>query len=87
MVTVRGAFAPTIPQRRMRAACRGLGVGYGPFWQIVDLVDRGALQIVLDKFEPPKIPIYAVSPPSAMAPAKTRLFIDMLVERLARERL
>jgi DNA-binding transcriptional LysR family regulator len=87
MVTVSGAFRTDNTAASHAAACRGLGIGYGPFWQIIDLVDRAALQIVLDKFEAPKMPIYAVFPPSAMAPAKTRLFTEMLAERLARERL
>jgi DNA-binding transcriptional LysR family regulator len=87
MVNVGGAFRTDNVTAAHAAACRGLGIGYGPYWQIIDLIDRGALEIVLEEFEAPKMPIHAVFPPSAMAPAKTRLFTDMLMERLARERL
>jgi DNA-binding transcriptional LysR family regulator len=51
------------------------------------LFDRGAVETVLEEFEAPRMPIHAVFPPSGMPPAKTRLFADMLVERLGRERL
>jgi DNA-binding transcriptional LysR family regulator len=87
MVTVSGAFRTDNAAAAQTAAHGGLGIGYGPLWQIIDHVDRGALEIVLEKFEPPRMPIHAVFPPSAMPPAKTRLFTDMLAQRLARERL
>lgn len=69
------------------AACQGIGIGYAPFWQIRDLVDHGALEIVLAEFEAPRMPVHVVFPPSAAPPAKTRLFVDLLAERLKRERL
>jgi len=87
MVTVSGAFRTDNAAAAQAAARSGLGIGYAPLWQIIDHVDRGALEIVLEKFEPPRMPIHAVFPPSAMPPAKTRLFTDMLAERLTRERL
>ena len=87
MVSVSGAFRTDNVAAAHAAACGGLGVGYGPFWLITDLVDRGTIEIVLEKFEAPKMPIHAVFPPSAMAPAKTRLFTDMLAEHLAHARL
>ena len=87
MVTVSGAFRTDNAAAAHAASRGGLGIGYGPYWQVVDSIDRGALEIVLEKFEASRIPIHAVFPPSAMAPAKTRLFTDMLAERLAQERL
>jgi len=87
MVPVRGSFRADNAAAIQVAVCHGLGIGYGPFWHIRDLFDRGALEIVLDDFEAPRIPIYAVFPPSGMPPAKTRLFVDLLAERLKHERL
>lgn len=86
-VSVSGAFRTDNAAAAHAAARGGLGIGYGPFWQIADLIDRGALEVVLEKFEAPTMPVHAVFPPSAMAPAKTRLFTDLLAERLAGERL
>lgn len=87
MVRISGCFRCDNTTVAQAAVHHGLGIGYGPFWQIRDLVDRGALEIVLENFEAPRIPIQAVFPPSPMAPAKTRLFVDMLAARLKHERL
>jgi DNA-binding transcriptional LysR family regulator len=86
-VSVSGRFKTDNTAAARTAAHHGLGIGYGPFWQIRDLVDQGALEIVLNDFEPPPIPIHAVFPPSGMPPAKTRLFLDLLAEKLKSERL
>jgi DNA-binding transcriptional LysR family regulator len=86
-VRVSGPFATDDTFAVHAAVCRGLGIGRGPFWQIRDLFDRGALEIVLEDFETPRIPIHAVFPPSGLPPAKTRLFADLLAERLKHERL
>jgi DNA-binding transcriptional LysR family regulator len=86
-VRVGGCFRTDNVAAAHAAACHGLGIGYGPFWQIAELFDRGALEILLEEFEAPRIPIQAVFPPSGMPPAKTRLFADLLAERLKRERL
>jgi len=67
-------------------AC-GLGLAVGPAWQIEELVDQGRVEVVLQDFEPPKLPIFAVSPPTKLPLAKTRLFVDMLAARLKRARL
>ena len=47
MVRVGGCFRADNTTAVQAAVCHGLGIGYGPFWQIRDLVDRGALEIVL----------------------------------------
>jgi DNA-binding transcriptional LysR family regulator len=86
-VRVSGCFRTDNTAAGLAAACHGLGLGYGPFWQVRDLLDQGALEIVLAEFEAPRIPVQAVFPPSGMPPAKTRLFADLLAERLKRERL
>ncbi|MBR0870426.1 LysR family transcriptional regulator [Bradyrhizobium tropiciagri] len=84
---VNGCFESDNTAALCAAARDGLGLGYGPFWQIRDLFNEGAVEIVLDEFEAPRMPIYAVFPPSGMPPAKTRLFADMLAARLKHERL
>ena len=87
LLRLSGSFSTDNTSAAQAAACHGLGIGYGPFWQIRDLLDRGALKIVLEDFEAPRMPVHAVFPPSGMPPAKTRLFADLLAERLKRERL
>jgi DNA-binding transcriptional LysR family regulator len=86
-VRVSGGFRTDGTAAAHAAACNGVGLGYGPFWQIRDQVERGTVVLVLEAFEAQRIPIHAVFPPSRMPPAKTQLFVDLLAERLKRERL
>jgi DNA-binding transcriptional LysR family regulator len=44
---------------------------------------RGKLVPVLESFEAPASPIYAVYPSRRFLPAKVRAFVDFLVERFA----
>ena len=87
LLQVYGRFRTDNTNAAQAAACHGVGIGYAPFWQIRDRVDQGALEIVLADFEAPRMPVYAVVPPSSAPPAKPRLFLDLLAERLKRERL
>ncbi len=51
-------------------------------WQVCALVDRGAVEVVLTRFEPSAVPIHAVWPSTRVLPAKTQLFVDFLAARL-----
>jgi DNA-binding transcriptional LysR family regulator len=86
-VRVAGRFRTDGTAAAHVAVARGLGIGLTPLWQIRDLVDQGAVEIILDEFEAARIPIHAVWPPSKMPLAKTRLFAEFLAARLKRERL
>jgi DNA-binding transcriptional LysR family regulator len=65
----------------------GLGIGLTPFWQIRELIDQGAVEVVLEKFGAMRIPIHAVWPATKRPMMKTRLFTELLVARLRREQL
>lgn len=73
--------------RRKDAAAQGLGIGNAPLWQVRALVDRGAVELALTRFEPPPVPIHAVWPATKVLAAKTQLFIDLLAAHLKTERL
>lgn len=64
------------------AAVRGFGVTTLLSYQAEREVAGGVLEIVLKEFEPPPIPIHAVCPHGKLLSAKTRAFVDFLVERL-----
>lgn len=49
-------------------------------YQAADGLRRGALKIVLAKFEQPPLPIHIVYPTSRLLSAKVRAFIDLVVE-------
>jgi DNA-binding transcriptional LysR family regulator len=60
------------------AAVEGLGIANAPLWQVRSLVDRGIIELLLTRFEPPPVPIHAVWPAVRLSPAKTRIFVDSL---------
>jgi DNA-binding transcriptional LysR family regulator len=68
-------------------AALGLGIHNGPLWQVRSLLDRGELELLLTKFEPPSIPIHAVWPATKLLPARTQLFVDFLAARLHKQQL
>jgi DNA-binding transcriptional LysR family regulator len=86
-VKVAGRFRTSGALAANEAAVRGLGIATGPLWQIRPLVDRGDVELILTRFEPPPIPIHAVWPATTMLPARTLLFVDFLAKRLRKERL
>ena len=49
-------------------------------YQAADAIRRGALKIVLQKFEQPPLPIHIVYPTSRLLSAKVRAFIDLVTE-------
>ena len=60
------------------------GAGFGLFfsYQVADLVKRGQLKIILQKFEPAVLPISIVYPHARLLPARTRIFIDWVKKDL-----
>jgi DNA-binding transcriptional LysR family regulator len=84
---VSGRFSTDDAAAVSAAVADGLGLGLAPAWHIRSLVEEGTVQVVLEEFEAATIPIFAVSPPTKTPAARTRLFIDMLVARMKRERL
>ncbi|MCG7506708.1 LysR family transcriptional regulator [Mesorhizobium retamae] len=67
------------------AVAVGLGIGRVPLWQIQDLVDSGRVEVILEAFEQPAIPVHIIWPAARLPLAKTRLFIDFLAANLHME--
>jgi DNA-binding transcriptional LysR family regulator len=49
-------------------------------YQAAAAIKAGRLRIVLEKFEPPPLPIHLVYPTSRLLSAKVRTFIDLVIE-------
>ena len=64
------------------ACVAGLGFGVFMSYQVASLLERGALQTVLEAFEPPPQPIHVVYPQARLLPARARLFIDWIRREL-----
>lgn len=86
-IRVTGRFKTSGALAANEAAARGLGIANAPLWQVSALVDRGELELILTRFEPPPIPVHAVWPAARVLPARTLLFVDLLAARLKAERL
>lgn len=67
------------------AAALGLGIAFGPLWQVKSLIDRGEVELILRRFEPSSIPINAVWPATKVLLARTQLFVEFLAARLRKE--
>jgi DNA-binding transcriptional LysR family regulator len=86
-IKVTGRFRSSSAVTANEAAARGLGITTAPLWQVRPLLDRGAVELILTRFEPPPVSIHAVWPATRVLPARTQLFIDFLAARLKNERL
>jgi DNA-binding transcriptional LysR family regulator len=65
------------------AAALGAGIVFEPAFIVGPDVRAGRLVPLLQDFEPPAMPIYAVYPSRKHLSAKVRLFVDFLIERFA----
>jgi DNA-binding transcriptional LysR family regulator len=52
------------------------------YYQVAEAVEAGALQIVLDAFEPEPIPVHLVHASRGQMPLKMRRFLDFAAPRL-----
>ena len=86
-VKVAGRFRTNTVAAAHEAAVHGLGIARAYLWQVRSLLDRGAVELTLTRFEPMPIPIQAVWPATRVLPAKTKLFVDFLAARLKNEQL
>lgn len=63
-------------------AARGWGVSRLLSYQIAPYLADGSLRTVLDKFEPPPLPVHVVHQEGRMVSTKVRAFVDFMVDRL-----
>jgi DNA-binding transcriptional LysR family regulator len=81
-IKVSGRFRANGASVINEAAIQGLGIAIAPLWQVRPLVDRGLVEVTLARFAPPPIPVHATWSGTRVLPAKTRMFIDFLSQRL-----
>ena len=66
----------------IEAARRGFGITRLLSYQVAGQLGEGGLKIVLEKFEPPPLPIYIVHREGRFASARIRAFVDLMAKRL-----
>ncbi|WP_339545412.1 LysR family transcriptional regulator [Pseudomonas sp. RA_35y_Pfl2_P32] len=72
----------TANQAAITAATLGLGLTRVLSYQVADKVAAGELEIVLEDFELPPLPIHVVYQGGRKAPARVRCFVDYAVQAL-----
>jgi DNA-binding transcriptional LysR family regulator len=74
-------FATNSADAAIQYAEQGGGLTRVLAYQAADAVKAGRLNIVLEKFEQPPLPIHLVYPTSRLLSAKVRAFVDLVLER------
>jgi DNA-binding transcriptional LysR family regulator len=75
----------TANQAAINIACLGWGITRVLSYQVAGQVAAGELEVVLQEFEPPALPIQVVYLKSTRVPAKVRTFVDFLSKRLGND--
>jgi DNA-binding transcriptional LysR family regulator len=86
-VRVSGRFHSNSAAAIRAAASEGVGLAQLPLWQIRELVEEGALAVVLQEFETEGMPIQLVWPPTKAPLERMRRFTDFLANGLKAELL
>jgi DNA-binding transcriptional LysR family regulator len=73
-------FTTNSADAAIRHAEQGGGLTRVLAYQAADGIKAGRLQIVLEKFEQPPLPIHLVYPTSRLLSAKVRAFVDLVTE-------
>jgi len=82
MAPVRVRLAVTTAEAAIDAAVAGIGVTRLLSYQVAEAVARGALQIVLERYEREPIPVSILHAGPGMLPLKVRTFRDFAAPRL-----
>ena len=80
-VRVAGSLNSNNGDLLVAAAVQGVGITLGPDFIVGPELRKGRLVTVLEGYEAPSSPIYAVYPSRRFLPAKMRAFVDFLAER------
>lgn len=83
IVKIHGALSSNDGDIVQGWALDGQGIVIRSEWDVTRYLDSGALRRVLPRFMLPSADLYAYYPSKQNLPARVRVFIDFLVERLA----
>jgi DNA-binding transcriptional LysR family regulator len=75
-VTVNGAEAA------VSSTVEGRGVTCVLSYQVERELQKGSLALVLERFEPPPLPVHVIYPEARLSAAKARAFVDLVALKL-----
>ena len=81
-VAVQGRLAFNQVAPAVDACVAGVGVGLFLIYQVAGALRDGRLQVLLERFERPPLPIHVVYPGARLVSARTRAFIDWIRREL-----
>jgi DNA-binding transcriptional LysR family regulator len=85
-VRFRPRMTTTTNESAASTAAAGFGIARLPMYQIASAVQRGDLQLILEEFERPALPIHVLHREGRNAATKIRTFIDMTVAALRQDK-
>ena len=83
-VPVNGCLASNNGDVLRDAAVAGIGIARLPLFLVCDQIRSGSLRAVLPAYAPGDLDIHALYAPNRYLAAKTRVFIDFLVDRFGK---
>ncbi len=81
-VRIRCGFTSNVATAAIEASAAGLGFGLFLSYQVADAVREGRLQVVLEDWEPPSLPVQIVYPDARLMSPRLRAFVDWLRDDL-----
>lgn len=84
-VRIKPRLTVTTNDAAIKAAREGFGITRLLSYQVADYLASGELEVLLEKFEPPPLPVHIVHREGRLASTKVRAFIDLMVERLRKD--
>ncbi len=84
-VRVRSRLAVNSAESAIASAVEGSGVICVYSYQVERELQQGSLALVLERFEPPPMPVHVIYAEARLAAAKTRAFVDLVVPKLKAE--
>ncbi len=79
-VEVKGRFNVNNSEGVHAGVREGFGIGLVPVWHFADEIDSGTLKVILQAYEPKRLPMNAVYPSRRFVPLKVRAMIDYLAD-------
>lgn len=76
----RGPLRTNDAEHLRAAVLAGLGIGHNASWLYTDEIASGAVEVLLQDYDPLPYPIHAVTPGGRRVPSRVRVFIDFLAE-------
>lgn len=84
-VRVRSRLAVNSPESAIASAVEGSGVICVYSYQVERELQQGSLALLLERFEPPPMPVHVIYAEARLAAAKARAFVDLVVPKLKAE--